>query len=254
MFKNKLKTLLNKKKLSIGSWISIGDMRIADIFCGSGFDWLTIDLEHSTINLDKAGDLIRVISLSGVTPLVRLTSLDENQIKRVMDAGAEGIIVPNICNAKEAKLAVASTRYSPIGNRGVGLARAQGYGENFEKYLEWQKKNPIVIVQIENIKAIDNLKDIFNVEGIDGFMIGPYDLSASMGIPGDFNSPEFKKIVNLILEKGKESDIAPGIHIVEPEINLLKKAIKDGFKFIAYSVDIRMLSSTAKSFQEILNV
>ena len=105
MLNNRLRNLLNKNSLSIGSWITIGDLRIADILCDSGYDWLTIDLEHSTIDVDKAGDLIRVISLSGLTPLVRLTSLDINLIKRVMDAGADGIIVPNICTIDQAKKA-----------------------------------------------------------------------------------------------------------------------------------------------------
>ncbi len=168
-----------------------------------------------------------------------------------MDAGAEGVIVPNICTINQAKKAVAATRYPPLGNRGVGLARAQGYGERFKEYLDWQKNNPIVIVQIENIEAMADLKGIFNVEGVDGFMIGPYDLSASMGIAGDFKCKEFKDTINFILKTGKECGLAPGIHIVEPDTQLLKKSISDGFKFIAYSVDIRMIASISNKYKEI---
>ena len=100
-----------------------------------GFDWLVVDLEHSTISIDKAGELIRVIDLAGVSPLIRLSSNDSVQIKRVMDAGAHGIIVPMVNNKEDAQRAVASIHYAPRGNRGVGLSRAQGYGYKFEDYL-----------------------------------------------------------------------------------------------------------------------
>ena len=248
-----LRKILNSGSLALGSWITIGDNKVAEILSISGFDWLAVDLEHSTISIEKAGDLIRIISMNQITPLVRLTNLDENLIKRVMDAGAGGIIVPNISSKNEVKKAVAATRYPPIGNRGVGLDRAQGYGTKFKEYLNWQKDGPIVIAQIENIKAIDNLPEIFSEKGLDGFLIGPYDLSCSMGIPGDFNNPKFIETVNLILDLGKKSGLAIGIHIVEPDLNLLKESIKKGYSFIAYSVDIRMLSSVAIEARKNIN-
>ena len=240
-----LRNLLRSGSLALGSWITIGDNKVTEILSISGFDWLAVDLEHSTINIEQAGDLIRIISMNQKTPLVRLTNLDENLIKRVMDAGAGGIIVPNISTREQVKKAVRATRYPPLGNRGVGLDRAQGYGTKFNEYLDWQKEGPIVIAQIENISAIKNLNDIFSEEGLDGFLIGPYDLSCSMGIPGDFNNPKFIDTVNLILDIGKKSGIAIGTHIVEPDLNLLKESIDKGYNFIAYSVDIRMLSDTA---------
>ena len=132
-----LKNKLNNKQITIGSWITIGNTAVAEILAKAGFDWLVVDIEHSTISIDTVGDLIRVIDLAGVTPLVRLTSNDPNLIKRVMDAGAHGIIVPMVNSEKDAMDAVAATRYPPIGIRGVGLARAQGYGVSFTDYFEW---------------------------------------------------------------------------------------------------------------------
>ena len=240
-----LRKLLNSKSLALGSWITIGDNKVTEILSISGFDWLAVDLEHSTIDINKAGDLIRIISMNEITPLVRLTNLDENLIKRVMDAGAGGIIVPNIINRDQAIRSVSATRYPPIGCRGVGLDRAQSYGTRFKEYLNWQVDGPVVIAQIENIEAIENLEEIFNVNGLDGFLIGPYDLSCSMGIPGEFNNPEFIEILNKILDVGRKSGIAIGTHIVEPDLNLLEDSIKKGYNFIAYSVDIRMLSEVA---------
>ena len=117
---------------SIGSWITLGHPAIAEIMADTGFDWLTVDLEHSTITIREAEDLIRIIELKGVIPLVRLTSNSSDQIKRVMDAGAHGVVVPMVCSGDDARAAVAAVRYPPVGKRGVGLARPQGYGCSFE--------------------------------------------------------------------------------------------------------------------------
>ena len=247
MFKRgTLKQKLREKSLTLGAWITLPNTSIAEIFANAGFDWVVIDLEHSTITIDQTGELIRVIDLSGVSPLVRLTSNNSDLIKRVMDAGAHGIIVPNICSAEEARYAVSSTRYFPKGSRGVGLARAQGYGNSFHDYIEWQSDGPVVIVQIENASALDNLESIFSVEGVDAFMIGPYDLSCSMGYPGEFNHIEFVEAKNKILKTAKKVGCISGYHVVEPDISILNSVVEEGFLFIAYSLDSKILDVGAR--------
>ncbi len=241
---------MNNNSLKVGSWITLGNTGIAEILANAGYDWLVVDLEHTTISLEQAGELIRTIELSGVPSLVRLTSNDENQIKRVMDAGATGVVVPMVKNVEDAKSAVAAIHYPPLGNRGVGLARAQKYGEAFQEYLKWQSDandGPVVVVQIEHIDAVNNLKNILSVEGVDAFIIGPYDLSCSMGIPGEFNNPKFKQVIESIISISNEMNAVSGLHVVEPDLLKLDEAIKIGHKFIAYSVDIRMLAVMAKS-------
>lgn len=245
-----LKQKLKNKDLTVGSWITLGNTSIAEILANAGYDWLVVDLEHTTISLEQAGELIRTIELAGVSPLVRLTNNDENQIKRVMDAGAHGIVVPMVKSADDAKYAVAATRYPPLGNRGVGLARAQGYGTSFREYLSWQSdidEGPVVVVQIEHINAVENLTEILRVEGVDAFIIGPYDLSCSMGIPGEFDNPQFTDVMKNIIETGDKLGAVSGIHVVEPDIEKLNNAINEGYKFIAYSADIRMLDVTARA-------
>lgn len=241
-----LKTKLQNNQLTLGSWITLGNTSIAEIMAKANFDWLVVDLEHSVINIDIAGELIKTIDLCGVTPLVRLTSNDVNQIKRVMDAGSHGIVVPMVNTPEEAEQAVAATRYAPAGSRGVGLARAQGYGVSFQDYLKWQTDGPVVIVQIEHKDAIENLENILKVPGVDGFIIGPYDLSCSMGIPGEFEHPDFITAVNEIRNTGKKLGCPSGIHIVEPDTQRLEQSVSEGYKFIAYSVDIRMLDVSAR--------
>lgn len=231
---------------SLGSWITIGHPAVAEIMAAAGFDWLTVDLEHSAISIERAEEIIRIIELSGVKPFVRLSSHNPEQIKRVMDSGAHGIIVPMVKTAAEVTQAIAAVHYPPLGNRSVGLARAQKYGNAFEAYYNWQESNVMVIVQIEHIDAVDNIEAIFSVQGISGYIVGPYDLSASMGIPGDFANKKMSVALDRIKIAAKDHQVPSGIHIVEPDLGELKQRISEGYKFIAYGVDMRMLDITCR--------
>ena len=234
-----MKKLLGR--LSIGSWITLSHPAIAEIMATAGFDWLAVDLEHSAINIGQAEELIRTIDLKGIPALVRLSSNNAEQIKRVMDSGAQGVIVPMVKSSVEAVAAVEATKYPPVGTRSVGLARAQGYGARFAEYIQWQQENSAVIVQIEHILAVNNLEDILSVEGVDGYIVGPYDLSGSLGDPGNFVSKEFLSAMDEIRRVSKRLGVPGGVHIVEPDPKSLRECIEEGNKFIAYSVDTRIL-------------
>ena len=236
-----LKECLRSGISTIGSWITLGHVGIAEIMANAGFDWLVVDLEHSVIPIDMAGDLIRVIDLCGVAHPVRLTANHADQIKRVMDAGAHGVVVPMVNSADDAARAVAAVHYAPEGIRGAGLARAQGYGVRFKEYFAWQKANAVVIVQIEHKHAVDHLDEILTVPGVDGFIIGPYDLSCSMGIPGQFDHPDFVAAMERIRVTARRLGVAAGLHIVEPDRELLAQTLREGYRIIVYSVDIRLL-------------
>jgi len=254
MRQTKLKEKLKNSELSIGSWITLAHPAIAEIMAKAGFDWLAVDLEHSVITIREAEQLIRVIDLCGVVPLVRLSANDPVQIKRVMDAGSHGIIVPMVNSVAEAEKAVSAVRYPPQGKRGVGLARAQGYGSGFEKYLDWVNKEAVVIVQVEHIDAVNNLEAILSVDGVDGFIVGPYDLSASLGVPGQFDYPLMKEAMQRIEIVGTASGKAPGIHVIEPRPEELEDKIEQGYRFVAYSLDIRMLDCACRSWLPIPNL
>ena len=173
----------------------MGHPSIAEVMCEAGFDWLCIDIEHSQINIDNLLNLIIAIQGKKMKAYVRVGSNDPSTIKRVLDSGADGIIIPQINTLDEAKRAIKNVRYSPMGERGLGLARAQGYGFNLENYLKGKARNIELIVQIEHHKGIKNLRQILSLEGLDGSFLGPYDLSASIGIPGKFDSKKFKDLV-----------------------------------------------------------
>lgn len=223
---------------------------ITEIFAKAGFDWLTIDMEHSVIDLFDAENLIRTADLAGSLPLVRLPSNDEVIIKRLLDAGAAGIIIPQINNEEELRYAIKATKYAPEGIRGAGLARAQSYGRGFNDYKELVDSNLIIIAQIENKNALENLDSIFSVPELDAVIIGPYDLSASMGKAGQLDDNEVVEAIENILQKSIDKGISCGIHIIEPEASQLNERIEQGFNFIAYSLDIRMLDYLAKEALE----
>ena len=243
------KAKLRKKSISLGAWLQIGNTNSAEILSSSeSFDWVCIDLEHSAISIEKCEDMIRTIETSGSLPIVRLTSNNSNQIKRVMDSGSLGIIVPMANSLKEVQKAYDSMHYFPRGNRGVGLARAQAWGKEFDSYKDKIDKETLLIPQIEHVDAVRNIDEIFSSNLIDAYLVGPYDLSSSLGSPGDFTTSEYKKALRHIKSTAKKYKIPSGYHLVDPDIKQLKKLIKEDYQFIAYGMDTTMLRDSAKIY------
>ena len=238
---------------SIGSWIQFSQPAHAEILANAGFDWLAVDLEHSVISLAEAEDLIRIIELCKVVPLVRVSSNNPSQISRVMDAGSHGVIVPMVNTIEDARKAVDSVFYPPMGRRGVGLARAQGYGAKFEEYKGWLADNGMVIVQIESVEGVENLKDILSVEGIHGFIIGPYDLSASLGVSGQLDHPLLLEKLQQVSEIASEfPQIKKGIHKISIDPQPVLDAVNQGYELIAYSTDMLFMGETARQAMEVI--
>jgi len=240
-----LKSKIARRELTIGSWITLGHPGVAEIMTRSGFDWLTVDLEHSAITIGQAEELIRVIDLAGISPLVRVGENNPVTIKRVMDAGAHGVIVPMVNTRDDAESALRAVRYPPGGTRGVGLARAQGYGLDIESYRKWNEANSIVIVQIEHVRSIENLDTIFATE-VDAFMVGPYDLSASMGIPGQFEQQRFREALEEIRKVALKTSKPAGYHFVAPDPEGAVAKIREGYSLLAYSTDFLFLGETSR--------
>lgn len=235
------------KKVSIGSWITLNHFSIAEIMADAGFDWLCVDLEHSVIDYYEAEKLIAAIQSKGCTPYVRVGENSPLIIKRMLDAGAIGIIIPSVNSKKDAEKAVNAVKYPPLGNRGVGLARAQDYGFGFSDYSKNINEKTKVIAQIEHIEAIKNLKDILSVDGIDGTIIGPYDLSGSIGKPGKYNDPEVIEALKKYEKISRESKKPFGYHVIEPDFKLVIEKIKSGYTIIAFSLDTIFLGTICRN-------
>jgi len=241
-----LKSKLQNRELTIGSWITMGEPAIAEIMAKAGFDWLTVDMEHSAIDINQAQELIRVIELSGCIPLVRVGVNDATIIKRVMDAGAHGVIVPMVNNKEDAERAVGAVKYPPQGFRGVGLARAQAYGVDFEGYRKWNETGSVVIVQIEHIEAVENLETILSVKGVDAFIIGPYDLSASLGVPGQFDHPAVVKALTSVTNTARRLGAVAGYHVVPDDPAMVVEKVGQGYRLLAFSVDFLFLGNSCR--------
>lgn len=240
-----LKDKLKKNTLTIGSWIMMGNPMSVEVMALAGFEWLVVDIEHTSIDLQTTENLIRTIQANNIKALVRVSKNDEVIIKKVLDMGADGIIVPMVCSKEDAIQAVKYAKYPPIGKRGVGLYRASKYGTKFEEYKKWVNEELVIIAQIEHIEAVENIDEIVQVEGIDGTIIGPYDLSGSMGYPGEFERKDVKDAVQKVLDRCKKYNISSGFHVVDTHPEKLQKKIDQGCTFLAYGIDYFFMRDAA---------
>lgn len=241
-----LKVRLAANRLTIGSWLSFGFPPAAELMARAGFDFLVVDQEHTAIGVAEMHALIQVVDLAGVVPLVRVPANDGVYIKQALDAGAHGVIVPMVNSAQEAGDAVARAVYPPRGVRGAGLARAQGYGLDFAEYREWANRETVVIVQVEHIEAVHQLPEILAVEGVDGFIVGPYDLSASLGHPGDWGHSDVRAALEEVARVVRANRKPGGFHVVHSDRRELEERIAAGYRFIAYGDDMVFLAEKAR--------
>ena len=240
-----LKQKLKNNELTLGSWIMMGNQMSIEVMALAGFEWLVVDIEHTAINMETVQMLITTIQANGMKALVRVSKNEEVVIKKVLDIGADGIIVPMVNSKEDAEQAVSFAKYPPFGKRGVGLYRAQKYGTKFEEYKKWVEDELVIIAQIEHIDAVNNIGSIISTEGIDGTIIGPYDLSGSMGYPGDFEREDVKEAVEKVLDSCKKYNIPAGFHVVDTEPEKLNLKIKQGCTFLAYGIDYFFMRDAA---------
>ncbi len=240
---NKLRTKLNESKPSIGTWMQIPSAEIAEILSSSKtYDWIVVDMEHGSFSRDQLPSIVRSIEINSVLPFVRLESNDVLAAKNVVDCGFDGFIVPMIENKEQLKSIYELINYPPLGKRGVGFSRSNQYGINFKNKV-LKKNRPFLVAMIETKLGLENLEIILKEPYLDAILIGPYDLSASLGVCGNFESRIFIDAYNKIQNLCKDYDVPFGIHLVEPSQEKLKKIIEDGSKFIVFSMDSVMLYS-----------
>lgn len=224
-----------------GAWTSLGHPSITEIFTKSAVDFVGIDIEHSTISLEQALQIIVACHEAGTLCLPRIASHNMEMIKRLLDSGADGIIVPMVSTSSEVEQLIKWCKYPPIGQRSYGIARGQGYGFEFESYTKSWNKSSTLIIQIESIEGVENVDKLLSYEEVDGAMIGPYDISGSLGIPGQLNHPKVVEASRIVIEACKKSGKACGTQLVEPDREGILSALSDGYTFIVLSSDIFLL-------------
>ena len=231
----------------IGSWINSGSPIVAEMMAICGFDFLCVDVEHSAVDLPQAQQLLQAIKSgrAGCAAVVRLHGIDYAFAKRYLDAGAAGVVAPLVRTREEAELLVQPVRYPPQGMRGVGYCRANAYGLRVADEFARANDDILLAVQIEHIDAVRNIDAILQVPGVDVAFIGPYDLSASMGIAADFEHPDYLAARAAILAACQRHSVVPGIHVVPPAPAEVRLRIAEGYRFIGYSLDLTMLATAS---------
>lgn len=253
MVVRQLRERLHSGGTSIGSWMQIPHASVAEIMGHAGYDWVAVDLEHGAIGIDQLPDLFRALELGGTLPLARLAQGAIKDCKQALDAGAGGVIVPMVENAKQLAAMRAACYWPPAGNRGVGFSRANLFGKHFDAYCE-EAQAPLMVAMIEHIRAVENLENILQVDGLDAILIGPYDLSASMGLTAQFDHPKFKRTMERIRILSARNKVPCGVHVVAPSPEQLKQRIDEGYSFLAYSMDAVMLNhATTINLDRMLN-
>jgi 2-dehydro-3-deoxyglucarate aldolase len=241
----RLRAKLQAGGTTIGSWMQIPHASVAEIMGQAGYDWIAFDLEHGSIDVHQLPDLCRAVELGDTLPLVRLAQAHPKDCKQALDAGAGGVIAPMISHARQLMELRDACRWPPAGLRGVGFSRANLFGKNFAAYRT-EAQAPMLVAMIESKSALRQLSEILAVEGLDAVLIGPYDLSASMGMTAQFDAPEFIRGIAEIRERAAEHRIPCGVHVVTPSLADLEEKEREGFKFIAYGTDALFLMSGSK--------
>ncbi len=237
---------LQERELTLGSWIQIGHPAVAEIMAAAGYDWIAVDCEHTEIDTAGFAQLARAMVKTDTPPLVRVRENDTLAIRQVLDLGAQGVIVPLINTAEEARKAVAAAKYPPDGVRGFAFSRANAYGVHFDQYVRTANDSIAVVVMIESKEAVDNIQAILEVDGVDGVFIGPYDLSGSMGIPGETSHKSVTDACRSVAEACEHAGKSAGIHVVLPTAEAVSEAIASGFTFVALGMDTVFLDQAAR--------
>ena len=196
-----LGTMLREERPA-GSWLSIPSPQVAEQTALAGFDFVIVDTEHTPASLETVESMVRAVEAAdgGTAPLVRVAWNDHVRIKRVLDTGPAGVMAPQVETPAEAEAFVAATRYPPEGRRGLAASRASNFTRDFEEYVRTANESLATVVQVESETAVANAGAIADVEGLDSLFVGPADLSAALGIFGEYDSEPFREAVETVLD------------------------------------------------------
>ena len=244
---NPVKAKLREGKPTFGTWLSLGNLHAARVMARMGFDWLTLDLEHSAFDWSHAATIFAAVADAGCVPLVRVPEGDHYCIKRVLDAGAWGIVVPMVDTVEQARTAIAAAKYPPVGTRSVGGGM---HSLNFEAtagdYYERANDEILVVLQTESPAGVENADAIYALPGCDAIFVGPVDLRFQMRAPdGTMPSSEaHEAMIQQVIAAGRRTGTPTGIHCMNPD-EALERA-DQGMQFIAVASDLRMLAGAAE--------
>lgn len=248
-----LKDRLRRRERTFGGWVQLPSPDAAEIVAAAGFEWVVVDLEHGGIDRSAMVPLVRAIQGRGAVALTRLMAGDPLLARQALDAGASGVIVPHVSDPVGYAAFVEACTWPPAGSRSIGFFRANDYGRSFDEYAE-QALDPIVVPMVESRTGLENLDAVLSAARADAVLIGPYDLSASLGAPGDFASTAYREAEDHVLATCGRHGVAAGIHDVTPTADSIADKTARGYTFIACGMDTVFLSAGAAAVMDIEEV
>lgn len=225
----------------VGLWVCSGSPLVAEIFAGSGVDWLLIDMEHSANSLDSVLVQLQAVAAYPVAPLVRVPFGDDVMLKQVLDIGAQNVLVPMVSSAEQARHVVEAVRYPPLGRRGVGSALSRSARWNrIDGYLQNANEHVSLIVQVESAEAVAHAGEIAAVDGVDAVFVGPSDLAASLGVLGQQSHPDVLDAVHRTFEAVRAAGKPVGVNAFDPAV--ADAYLAEGAAFVAVAADVSLLA------------
>jgi 2-keto-3-deoxy-L-rhamnonate aldolase RhmA len=244
---NEFRARLKRREVLLGTMVTLASPASAEVLAALGFDWLFVDAEHGPLETRELTGILQAVGDKAAC-IVRVPEAAEVPNKKVLDLGAHGIIVPQVNSAEQAANVVKWARYAPEGTRGVGLARAHGYGLRFREYLGAANRETAVIVQAEHVRAVENIDAIVRVPGVDAVLLGPYDLSASLGKMGEIDHPEVVAAIGRVMDACNAAGMPLGYFGVTAAA--VRPYIARGYTLIVAGVDTLFLANGAKTLLE----
>lgn len=245
---NKFKKMIETNKKPLGIFSEMASPNVIEALGYAGIDYVIIDNEHSPIAAETSQELIRACELTGLTPICRVQDMHRSAFLKLLDVGAQGIIVPNLKTVEEAKQLVKWTKYVPIGERGFSGSRKDCWGLKYNftvpETMEFYNNQTLLIPQCETKEALEAIEEITKIEGIDGIFVGPFDLSISMGIPGEFDNPLFKDAIRKIIDACHKNKKFVMIYGGSKDVTIQR--YNEGFDAVAYSFDVAFMCNSLK--------
>ena len=251
--RKKLKEKLRKRERVFGGWISYREPAIAETFAKAGLDFVAIDMEHTTISIDDANRIITSVQGEESICLPRPVSHNNDYIKPLLEAGADGTIIQMVNTKSEAEELLNLQKFPPIGKRSFGVNRAHGYGFDFDTYIKTWNESSICMIQVESIVGVDNIEELLQVDGIDAVMIGPYDISGSLGLPGETNHPKVREACQRVVEACARNGVSCMTQISDVNTEAVNDAFAQGYTAIVLGSDLFVLWKWAADMKSLIS-
>ena len=248
-----LKDGLRSRERVFAAWTSLGDPQITEAFSQMNIGFVGIDIEHGTISYEQAQRIIAAAQANGTSCLPRIDSHSMPMIKRLLDSGADGVIVPMVDNCEQLEEIIRWVKYPPVGKRSFGVNRGQNYGHDFDKYTKTWNECSSLVIQIESVEGVSNIEKLLSYDAVDAVMVGPYDLSGSLGVPGELEHPEVLAASEKVLQAASKYGRGCGTQLVSPCLDSINNAFDCGYTFCVLSSDIFLLWKWSEEMNNLIS-